>query len=92
MGGLLPFPASARLRAPPAKVDIRRGAGDPVIPSRLNRKRSIRYDKRRYKDRHLIENSLCYLRDFRRSATRYDKLARNFQSAVALATVIAFWI
>jgi hypothetical protein len=25
-------------------------------------------------------------------ATRYDKLARNFLSAVALATLIAFWV
>jgi hypothetical protein len=25
-------------------------------------------------------------------ATRYDKLARNFLSAVALAAIIAFWI
>ena len=25
-------------------------------------------------------------------ATRYDKLARNFLSAVALAAVLAFWI
>jgi hypothetical protein len=30
-------------------------------------------------------------RDFRRIATRYDKLIRNYASAVALAGVIAFW-
>jgi transposase len=29
--------------------------------------------------------------DFRRIATRYDKLARNYASAVALAAIIAFW-
>jgi hypothetical protein len=27
-----------------------------------------------------------------RVATRYDKLAVNFLSAIALATIIAFWI
>lgn len=64
----------------------------PVIPGRINRKRTIAYDKRRYRDRHLIENAFCRLKDFRRVATRYDKLARNFLSAVALATLIAFWI
>ncbi|MDF1585907.1 IS5/IS1182 family transposase, partial [Rhodospirillales bacterium YIM 152171] len=32
------------------------------------------------------------LKDFRRIATRYDKLAANFQSAVALAAVGAFWL
>jgi transposase len=32
------------------------------------------------------------LKDFRCVATRYDKLARNYQSAVALAAVVAFWL
>jgi hypothetical protein len=31
-------------------------------------------------------------KDFRRIATRYEKLARNFFSALALATVVAFWV
>ena len=64
----------------------------PVIPGRCTRKRAIAYDKRRYKERHLIENAFCRLKDFRRVATRYDKLARNFLSAVALATLVAFWL
>ena len=57
----------------------------PVIPGRSNRKRPIRYDTMRYKSRHLIENAFCRLKDFRAVATRYDKLARNFLSAVVLA-------
>jgi len=52
----------------------------------------IAYDARRYQDRHLIENAFCRIKDFRRVATRYDKLARNVLSAVALATLVAFWI
>jgi transposase len=32
------------------------------------------------------------LKDFRRVATRYDKLALNFLSAVVLAAIIAFWV
>jgi transposase len=64
----------------------------PVIPGRINRKRSIRYDKARYRDRWRIEAAFCRLKDFRRVATRYDKLARNFLSAVALAAIIAFWV
>lgn len=31
------------------------------------------------------------LKNFRRIATRYDKLACNYASAVALAAVIAYW-
>jgi transposase len=64
----------------------------PVISGRQNRKRAIAYDKQRYRDRHLIENAFCRIKDFRRVATRYDKLARNFLSAVALAALVAFWL
>ena len=64
----------------------------PVIPGRRNRKRAIRYDKQHYCARHLVENAFCRLKDFRRVATRYDKLAANFLSGVALATAIAFWL
>jgi len=63
----------------------------PVIPGRCNRKKAIRYDKERYKGRWMVEAAFCRLKDFRRVATRYDKLAINFMSAVALATIIAFW-
>lgn len=76
-------PLRARLRAQGAK---------PVIPGRRGRKRAIRLDARRYKERWRIENAFCRLKDFRRIATRYDKLAANFLSAVALATIIAFWV
>jgi transposase len=62
----------------------------PVIPGRRHRKRPIHYDKRRSKDRWRVEAMVCRLKDFRRIATRYDKLARNYLSAVALAAAIAF--
>lgn len=71
---------------------LREGGTVPVIPGRRSRKRPIRYDEQRYRDRHLIENAFCRLKDFRRVATRYDKLAANFLSSVALATAIAFWL
>ena len=71
---------------------IRNQGGRPVIPGKANRKRKIPLDKARYKSRHLVENAFCRLKDFRRVATRYDKLARNYLSAVALCTLIAYWI
>lgn len=71
---------------------LRKAGTVPVIPGRSNRKRKIRYDKRRYKDRRLVENAFCRVKDFRRVATRYDKLARNFMSAVAIAAIYYFWI
>lgn len=62
----------------------------PIIPGRRNRKRPIQYDERSYRDRWLAEAMFCRLNGFRRVATRYDKLARNYQSAVALAAAVAF--
>jgi transposase len=63
----------------------------PVIPGRRCRKRPIRHDERRYRDRWRIEAAICRLKDFRRVGTRYNKLAANFASVVALAAVVAFW-
>ena len=71
---------------------LRQRGAVPVIPGRITRKRPIRHDRSRYRDRRLIENAFCRLKDFRRVATRYDKLADNFLSAVAIAAVLAFWI
>ena len=70
--------------------DLRADGTTPIIPGRRSRKRPIQHDERRYKERWRIEAAFCRLKDFRRVATRYDKLAANFASAVALAAVIAF--
>jgi transposase len=70
---------------------LRDNGSVPVIPGRSNRKRAIVYDKTRYRDRHRIENAFCRLKNFRRIATRYDKLAANFLSAVALAALLIWW-
>lgn len=71
---------------------LRNQGTTPVIPGRKNRKRKVRYDKKRYQDRWWIEASFGRLKDFRRVATRYDKLAANYASAVALAAIVAYWL
>jgi transposase len=71
---------------------LRQNGTVPVIPGRANRKKPIPLDKARYRERHYVENAFCRIKDFRRVATRYDKLANNFLSAVALAVILAFWI
>jgi transposase len=76
----------------PLRRSVREAGAAPVIPGRSNRKRQVRYDRERYRGRHLIENAFCRLKNFRRVATRYDKLARNYLSGVALAAVLAFWV
>ena len=73
------------------RADLRERGITPVIPGTQARKRRIRHDKRRYRERWRIEATFCRLKDFRRIATHYDKRAHNYASAVALAAVIAFW-
>ena len=70
---------------------VNRGA-KPVIPNKSNRVTLHPFNKRAYKGRNVIERCFCRLKDFRRIATRYDKLARNFLAAVHLAALVAYWI
>ena len=64
----------------------------PNIPPKANRIWKSCFSPVLYRARNAIERMFCRLKDFRRVATRYDKLARNYQSAVALAAAVAFWL
>lgn len=44
-----------------------------------------------YRIRHLVENTLPRLKQFRGRATGYDKLKRNYESAAALACIF-IWL
>ena len=57
---------------------------EAVIPPRSNRTEHRAYDRHAYKDRNLVERFLNRLKQFRRMATRYDTLARNFVSLLNL--------
>jgi transposase len=48
-------------------------------------------DIEQYKARNRIERLFCQLKQFRRVATRYDKLAERFGSFVALSAVV-LWL
>ena len=63
-----------------------------VVPNRSNRKQPFSFDKKSYKQRHRIENAFCRIKDFRRIATRYDRLARNFLASICLVAAIVWWI
>jgi len=65
---------------------LRQAGAKPLIPGCQNRKRVIRYDKPRYRDRHLVENAFCCLKVFQRIATRYDKSALSLASFPNLDT------
>jgi transposase len=63
-----------------------------VIPSTTSRRQPIPYDSHAYKDRNRIERMWCRLKDWRRVATRYDKLARNYLSGTLIAAALACWL
>ena len=62
-----------------------------VIPPKRNRKVQRAYDADLYKERNIIERFFNKLKQFRRVATRYDKLLANFMGFVKLAA-IAIWL
>ena len=58
---------------------------EAVNPPRCNRLKPRTYDKARYKARNLVERFFNRLKQFRRLATRYDKLAHRFNAFLNLA-------
>jgi transposase len=45
-----------------------------------------------YRDRNAIERMFSRIKDFRRIATRYDRLAVNFLAAVCLVATVFYWV
>ena len=64
-----------------------RGA-EAVIPSTRSRRIPIPHDTHAYRQRNLAERLWCRLKDWRRLATRYDKLSANFLSTALIAATI----
>ena len=80
------YDADARVLEPLADA-----AKAAVIPPRSNRLAPHDFDRELYKERHLIENFFCKLKQLRAIATRYDKTARNFLAAIHLTAAI-IWL
>ena len=62
------------------------------IPGRSNRKEPVEYDKSLYKQRNLVERMFARLKDWRRIATRYDRNAEIFLSAITIAAIVIFYL
>jgi transposase len=63
---------------------------EAVIPPICTRSKKIPYDQALYRERNRVERFFNKLKQFRRIATRYDKLRKTFFAAVHL--VAAFLI
>ena len=72
-------------------AQIEAAGAQAVIPPRSNRLTQRSFDRHLYKDRNLIERFFARIKHFRRIATRYDKLARNFLAAAVLVGAL-YWI
>ena len=59
-----------------------------VILVLSNRNQQREYDCRWYKDRNLLERFFNKIKQFRRIATRYEKLDRNFMPMLNLVCTI----
>jgi transposase len=73
------------------RVDLALRGTATVIPTNPTHKHKWYINLTTYKDRNLVERMWCRMKDYRCIATRYDKLARNFASSVALVAVIIWW-
>ena len=64
----------------------------PNIPPKANRRWKNCFSPHLYRDRNAIERMFGRLKDFRRIATRYDRLAINYLAAVCLAAIVSYWL
>lgn len=67
------------------EVIQRRGA-EAIIPSKKNRLNPRSLNRHIFKARNLVERFFQKLKQFRRIATRYERLSRNFQSMLSLVS------
>ena len=67
----------------------------PAIPMRHNehvqdRDRWGKFDARAYRQRNVVERCVGKLKEFRRIATRYEKLAESFIAMVNVAVIVLY--
>jgi len=72
------------------RARLARDGLEPVIPPINTRSQKLPYDQALYRGRNRVERFFNKLKQFRRLATRYDKLAKTFVAALHL--VAAFLI
>jgi len=71
---------------------IRGGRGiGAVIPTKKNERRSPRFDGVAYRERTVVERTINRLKQFRRSATRYEKRAVNYLGMLTLGAIF-LWL
>ena len=80
----------------PLRNELRSRGTRPVLAHRRNRQRQYparakHFDKQTYRRRNVVERMIRRLKEFRRIATRYEKLATNFLAMIMLG-IIRIWM
>jgi putative transposase len=63
-----------------------------VIRNRTSRKQPYPFDPVTYRRRNIVERTFCRLKDFRRLATRYDRLDETFVATICIAAAVAYFL
>lgn len=69
------------------RVHIKDRGAVANIPNMIRRKKRFRWTKALYRERNNVERFFNKLKQFRRIATRYDKLGATFMAFIQLAAV-----
>lgn len=72
---------------PTVRRYLRRRGIRAVIPTRSDQRQHAAFDRATYRARNIIERVVGWLKEERRLATRYEKLAVNFLAMVTLAMI-----
>ena len=66
-----------------------RGIQD-VIPTRSNETRRESFDRELYRQRNVVERCIGWLKENRRIATRFEKLAVHYMAMLDIAMILRF--
>jgi transposase len=65
---------------------------EAVIPGRTARSVAHPLNRTAYRRRNIIERTFGWLKNWKRIATGYDRLAVNFLAAIALVATVTQWL
>lgn len=60
---------------------------EDVIPTQSNEVRNPNFDQAKYKCRNVIERFIGWIKEYRRVATRYEKIVENYLAMVTIAII-----
>jgi transposase len=62
----------------------------PIIPTRKDEVRDPSFDRERYRERNFVERCIGWLKEARRIATRYEKLATHYLAMLTIGMIMQY--